>query len=60
MTINSKSNEYFEIIKLGNCSIGNSEGGVVVNIKGLFPVITAGVHGYGMANICIVEEDNDE
>lgn len=47
------------VIKIGNCSTGNSEGGMVYSVNGVFAVITAGVHGYGMGNILIIEEDND-
>lgn len=50
----------FRTIKIGNCSTGNSEGEVVVDIKGLFPVITAGVHGYSMGNVLVIEEDKNE
>lgn len=45
------------IIKIGNCSVGNSEGGMVVSPEGIFSTITAGTHGYGFSNII---EVNDE
>lgn len=40
-----------KIIKIGNCSTGNSEGGMVYSIEGISQTITAGTHGYGMGNI---------
>ena len=42
-----------KIIKIGNCSTGNSEGGMVYSPEGISQTITAGTHGYGMGNIII-------
>lgn len=42
-----------KIIKVGNCSTGNSEGGMVYSPEGISQTITAGTHGYGMGNIII-------
>lgn len=42
-----------KIIKIGNCSIGDSEGGVVLSPEGIFSAITAGTHGYGFANVIV-------
>lgn len=42
-----------KIIKVGNCSTGNSEGGMVYSPEGISQTITAGTHGYGMENIII-------
>ena len=50
MTSCDKNNR---IIKVGNCSTGTSEGGVVLDPNGIFSTVTAGVHGYGMSNIII-------
>ena len=46
------------VIKVGNCSTGTSEGGMVYSPKGVSQTITAGTHGYGCGNIC-VEVNND-
>ena len=43
----------FRIMKIGNCSNGTSEGGVVLDINGIFSTVTTGTHGYGMSNIII-------
>lgn len=43
----------YRIIKIGNCSTGNSEGGMVYSPKGVSQTITSGTHGYGMGNILI-------
>lgn len=43
-----------KIIKVGNCSTGNSEGGMVYSPKGISQTITAGTHGYGMGNIIVL------
>lgn len=40
-----------KIIKIGNCSTGKSEGGVVLSPEGIFSTVTAGTHGYGFSNI---------
>lgn len=42
-----------KIIKIGNCSTGDSEGGVVLSPEGIFSAITAGTHGYGFANVIV-------
>ena len=44
-----------KIIKVGNCSTGNSEGGMVYSPEGVSQTITAGTHGYGMGNIIITD-----
>lgn len=41
------------IIKVGNCSTGNSEGGIVLSPEGIFSTVTAGTHGYGFSNVII-------
>lgn len=47
----------YKIIKLGNCSNGRNEGGMVYSPLGLINTITAGTHGYGMGYYVINEED---
>lgn len=42
------------VIKVGNCSTGNSEGGVVYSPIGVSQTITAGTHGYGMGNVIVL------
>lgn len=55
--INKKT---FKTIKVGNCSTGTSEGGMVYYPKGVSQTITAGCHGYGMGNILIEVVNNDK
>lgn len=43
------------IIKVGNCSTGKSEGGMVYSPEGISQTITAGTHGYGMGNVIIYQ-----
>ena len=47
------------IIKVGNCSTGNSEGGVVLSPEGIFSAVTAGTHGYGFANVIVRIDKHD-
>ncbi len=49
-----------KIIKIGNCSTGNSEGGMVYSIQGVSQTIACGGngHGYGFGNI-LVEVSHD-
>lgn len=54
-----KNKETFRIIKIGNCSTGNSEGGMVYSPKGVSQTITAGTHGYGCGN-CLIEISEKE
>lgn len=42
-----------KIIKVGNCSTGNSEGGMVYSPEGISQTITAGTHGWGSGNILV-------
>lgn len=49
----------FKIIKVGNYSTGNSEGGVVLNPEGIFSAVTAGTHGYGFANVVVRIDKHD-
>lgn len=51
--------ETFKTIKIGNCSTGTSEGGMVYSVKGVSQTITAGTHGYGMGNIIVEVKDNE-
>lgn len=46
--------ETFCVIRLGNCSTGNSEGGACYSTLGISQTITAGTHGYGMGNIVCI------
>ena len=46
------------VIRVGNCSNGTSEGGMVYSPKGVSQTITAGTHGYGCGNI-LVEVSNE-
>lgn len=48
-----------KVIRLGNCSTGDSEGGMCYSIQGISQTITAGTHGYGMGNIIIYVYGNE-
>jgi len=50
-------NETNKIVKLGNCSNGRNEGGMVYSPIGLINTITAGTHGYGMGYYVINEDE---
>lgn len=49
----------YQIIRLGNVSTNNSQGGAVYSIVGVSMTIMACVHGYAMGNIAYYEEDNE-
>ena len=51
--------ETHKVIRLGNCSTGDSEGGVWYSIQGISQTITAGTHGYGMGNIVVYTDGNN-
>ena len=47
----------YQIIRLGNVSTNNSQGGAVYSIVGVSQTICAGPHGYGTGNIAYYETD---
>lgn len=49
----------FKIIKVGNCSTGTSEGGMVYSPEGVSQTIMAGCHGYSCGNIVVEVKDNE-
>lgn len=51
--------ETHKVIRLGNCSIGDSEGGMCYSIQGISQTITAGTHGYEMGNIVVYTDGNN-
>lgn len=54
-----KLDDTYRINKVGNCSNGRNEGGMVYAVNGLSPTITAGTHGWGMGYFIIYEEDKN-
>ena len=53
-----RNKDTFKIIKVGNCSNGTSEGGMVYSPQGVSQTITAGCHGYSCGNILVDVDDN--
>ena len=49
--------EYNQVIRLGNVSIGDSQGGMVYSIKGIYATITCGGHGYSAGNFVVLKDE---